>query len=148
MYVLDTNILIYFFKGLGNVKQNLLAKPPKDIGGKGGKGTVKKIPLEQLLKLSVEEIFKKLDLNLSLNRVLQNMGLASGDHLTLAGLLLFADTPQSFRPVLNIQCASFLGNDISGPKPDYSLHRSVHFTLFRVGKRYIEGYKPLQGYPL
>ena len=32
MYVLDTNILIYFFKGLGNVKQNLLAKPPKDIG--------------------------------------------------------------------------------------------------------------------
>jgi tRNA(fMet)-specific endonuclease VapC len=32
MYVLDTNILIYFFKGLGNVKQNLLEKPPKDIG--------------------------------------------------------------------------------------------------------------------
>jgi tRNA(fMet)-specific endonuclease VapC len=32
MYVLDTNILIYFFKGIGNVKQNLLAKPPKDIG--------------------------------------------------------------------------------------------------------------------
>lgn len=32
MYVIDTNILIYFFKGLGNVKQNLLSKPPKDIG--------------------------------------------------------------------------------------------------------------------
>jgi tRNA(fMet)-specific endonuclease VapC len=32
MYVLDTNILIYFFKGLGNVAQNLLAKSPKDIG--------------------------------------------------------------------------------------------------------------------
>jgi tRNA(fMet)-specific endonuclease VapC len=32
MYVLDTNILIYFFKGFGNVKQNLLSKPPKDIG--------------------------------------------------------------------------------------------------------------------
>jgi ATP-dependent DNA helicase RecG len=70
--------------------------------------------LEQLLKLSMEEIFKKLDLNLSLNRVLQNMGLASGDHLTLAGLLMFADAPQSFRPVFNMQCASFLGNDISG----------------------------------
>jgi hypothetical protein len=32
MEVLHTNILIYFFKGLGNIKQNLLSKPPKDIG--------------------------------------------------------------------------------------------------------------------
>lgn len=32
MYVLDTNILIYFFKGIGNVAQNLLSKSPKDIG--------------------------------------------------------------------------------------------------------------------
>jgi tRNA(fMet)-specific endonuclease VapC len=32
VYVLDTNTLIYFFKGLGNVGQNLLATAPKDIG--------------------------------------------------------------------------------------------------------------------
>jgi tRNA(fMet)-specific endonuclease VapC len=32
MYVLDTNILIYFFKGIANVAQNLLSKSPKDIG--------------------------------------------------------------------------------------------------------------------
>lgn len=32
MYVLDTNILIYFFKGLGKVAQNLLAISPKNIG--------------------------------------------------------------------------------------------------------------------
>jgi tRNA(fMet)-specific endonuclease VapC len=32
MFVLDTNILIYFFKGMGNVAENLLSKPPKDIG--------------------------------------------------------------------------------------------------------------------
>jgi tRNA(fMet)-specific endonuclease VapC len=31
MYVLDTNILIYFFKGIGNVSDQLLAKTPKDI---------------------------------------------------------------------------------------------------------------------
>lgn len=31
MYVLDTNILIYFFKGLGNVPQRLLSVSPKDI---------------------------------------------------------------------------------------------------------------------
>ncbi|MBU0674861.1 MAG: type II toxin-antitoxin system VapC family toxin [Proteobacteria bacterium] len=31
MYLLDTNTLIYFFKGLGNVADILLAKSPKDI---------------------------------------------------------------------------------------------------------------------
>lgn len=68
--------------------------------------------MEQFLKLSIEDIFNKLDLNLSMQRVLQNMGLASGDHLTLAGLLLFGDAPQAFRPVFNIQCASFVGNEM------------------------------------
>lgn len=32
MYVLDTNTLIYFFKGLGNISSNLLSCSPKDIG--------------------------------------------------------------------------------------------------------------------
>jgi tRNA(fMet)-specific endonuclease VapC len=32
MYVLDTNTLIYYFKGMGQVAQNLLACSPKDIG--------------------------------------------------------------------------------------------------------------------
>ena len=32
MHVLDTNTLIYFFKGLGSVSDNLLAKAPMDIG--------------------------------------------------------------------------------------------------------------------
>lgn len=31
MYILDTNTLIYFFKGMGNVSQELLATSPKDI---------------------------------------------------------------------------------------------------------------------
>ncbi len=31
MYILDTNTLIYFFKGMGNVSSKLLAIPPKDI---------------------------------------------------------------------------------------------------------------------
>ena len=30
-YVLDTNMLIYFFKGSGNVSENLLSKSPSDI---------------------------------------------------------------------------------------------------------------------
>ena len=32
MFLLDTNTLIYFFKGIGNVSKNLLSKSPKDIG--------------------------------------------------------------------------------------------------------------------
>jgi len=32
MWVLDTNTLIYFFKGEGRVAERLLAHPPKDIG--------------------------------------------------------------------------------------------------------------------
>ncbi len=31
-YVLDTNTLIYFFKGVGNVKNRLLSVPPSEIG--------------------------------------------------------------------------------------------------------------------
>lgn len=31
MFVLDTNTVIYFFKGRGNVAQNLLAQSPNDI---------------------------------------------------------------------------------------------------------------------
>lgn len=32
MYVLDTNTLIYFFKSMGSVADNLLSKKPADIG--------------------------------------------------------------------------------------------------------------------
>jgi tRNA(fMet)-specific endonuclease VapC len=31
-YALDTNILVYFFKGMGNVARRLLSVPPADIG--------------------------------------------------------------------------------------------------------------------
>ena len=32
MYILDTNTLIYYFKGLGEIGSRLLSKPPKTIG--------------------------------------------------------------------------------------------------------------------
>ncbi len=31
MYVLDTNTLIYFFKGMGRISEHLFSIPPKDI---------------------------------------------------------------------------------------------------------------------
>lgn len=32
MYILDTNTLVYFFKGMGNIPEKLLSIPPKEIG--------------------------------------------------------------------------------------------------------------------
>ena len=32
MYILDTNTLIYFFKGVGRVAEHLMSVPPRDIG--------------------------------------------------------------------------------------------------------------------
>ena len=31
-YILDTNTIIYFFKGMGKISQNLLSRLPKEIG--------------------------------------------------------------------------------------------------------------------
>lgn len=70
--------------------------------------------LEKLLKLPMEKVFETLELNLTQQNILHNMGLANESHLTLAGLLLFGDAPQAYKPVFNIQCASFVGNDMTG----------------------------------
>jgi len=32
MYILDTNTLIYFFKGIGNISTRLLHTPPRSVG--------------------------------------------------------------------------------------------------------------------
>lgn len=52
----------------------------------------------------------------SLPQILNNMGFAKDETLTLAGLLLFGKKPQVFKPVFSVQCISFLGNDVSGTK--------------------------------
>ena len=70
--------------------------------------------LVEYSKLSLQEVFDQLALNVPLPQLLRNMGLMHDDHLTLAGLLLFAKDPQGYRPMFNIQCASFLGDDVAG----------------------------------
>jgi ATP-dependent DNA helicase RecG len=49
----------------------------------------------------------------SLPQILNNMGFAKDDKLTLAGLLLFGKTPQTFKPLFSVQCVAFIGNDIA-----------------------------------
>ena len=58
--------------------------------------------------------FDKLDQ--SLPKLLNNMGFAKDEQLTLAGLLLFGNKPQTFKPVFSVQCIAFVGNDVAGKK--------------------------------
>ena len=50
---------------------------------------------------------------LSLEKLLENMGLAQGTYFTLGGLLLFAQKPERFRPAFHIKAVHFYGNDIT-----------------------------------
>lgn len=53
---------------------------------------------------------------ISLGQMLNNLGLARGDKLNLAGLLLFGRNPQRHRPAFVIKAVSFVGNDQAGDK--------------------------------
>ncbi|MBI4648158.1 MAG: putative DNA binding domain-containing protein [Bacteroidia bacterium] len=53
-------------------------------------------------------------IKLSMSQVLNNMGLAKDKNLTLAGLLLFGNNPQRYKPMFTVQCISYIGNEISG----------------------------------
>jgi len=49
-------------------------------------------------------------------QLLNNLGLARGDSLNLAGLLLFCRNPQQYRPALVVKAVSFLGTDPAGDR--------------------------------
>ncbi len=49
-----------------------------------------------------------------LGRLLNNLGLARGETLNLAGLILFGSSPQRHRPAFVIKAVSFVGNDPAG----------------------------------
>ena len=50
----------------------------------------------------------------SLERLLNNLGLAREGRLNLAGLMLFGRQPQRYRPAFVVKAVSFLGNDPTG----------------------------------
>lgn len=53
---------------------------------------------------------------LPLPQLLENLGLAKGGTLNLAGLLLFGSNPQRYRPAFLVKAVSFVGNDPAGEK--------------------------------
>lgn len=54
------------------------------------------------------------DMGIDLPKSLENLNLLSGGQLTLAGLLLFSDRRQQYRPLFTIQCVSVDVDDITG----------------------------------
>jgi len=53
---------------------------------------------------------------LPLSQLLENLGLAKGGTLNLAGLLLFGSNPQRYRPAFLVKAVSFVGNDPAGER--------------------------------
>jgi ATP-dependent DNA helicase RecG len=51
---------------------------------------------------------------ISLTQLLGNLGLAKGETLNLAGLLLFGSRPQRYRPAFVVKAVSFVGTDPAG----------------------------------
>ncbi len=49
-----------------------------------------------------------------MDKLLQNLNLFKDGHLNLAGLLLFGENPQRFKPIFMIKAVSFFGNDMAG----------------------------------
>ncbi len=56
------------------------------------------------------------DSGLTMARLLNNLGLAKGETLNLAGLILFGRDPQRHRPAFVVKAVSFVGNDPAGVK--------------------------------
>ncbi len=60
----------------------------------------------------LDEALEKGDI--TIGRLLNNLGLARGEEMNLAGLLMFGRKPQRFRPAFVIKAVSFFGNDPTG----------------------------------
>ena len=73
--------------------------------------------LKNFLKEDNIEMFNRLNRNeLVLETLLANLELLRDDKLTLAGVLLFSQNPQRFKPSFYVDCCYFDGNDISVTK--------------------------------
>lgn len=83
----------------------------------------------------------------SLDQVLQNIGLGDGKELNLAGVMLFAERPQRFRPAFVIKAVAFPGTvlhdtryqdseDIDGPLPEQFTRA---FAFLKRNLRHVQG---------
>lgn len=67
------------------------------------------------------------DLDIPIEKLLENMKLMVGGKCTLAGLLLFGKNPQNMRPSFLVKAVSYLGNDPAGDR--YRDSRDLRGTI-------------------
>ncbi len=63
---------------------------------------------------SFEHVLERDDI--SLTQMFNNLGIAKGGTLNLAGLMLFGRNPQHYRPAFIVKAVSFVGNDPAGDR--------------------------------
>jgi len=83
--------------------------------------TTADIDLDHFSKFFEEQYGESLDTTLekariSLDQLLNNLGLSRDAKLKLAGLLIFGRNPQRYRPAFVVKAVSFVGNDVIGDK--------------------------------
>lgn len=62
----------------------------------------------------IDTIVNAIDVNFTIEQLLQNISLMDGKgQLTLSGLLLLGINIQRFRPVFTVKCVSFVGNSVA-----------------------------------
>jgi ATP-dependent DNA helicase RecG len=70
-------------------------------------------------------------------KLLENMNLASSERLNLAGLLLFGDKPQLYKPEFVIKAVSFAGNEIASSYLDSEDFEGDLPTIFQGALAFI-----------
>ena len=72
----------------------------------------------------------------SLETLLNNLGVAQKDQLNLVGLLFFGKNPQRLRPVFEVKCVGFYGNDLADT--NYRSNEDIGGNLERQFERSLQ----------
>ena len=77
--------------------------------------SLQNLSVEQLHKMSAEEIAKAIGAGQTVENILKNIGLMLCDGtLTVAAVILMGEYPQRWLPVFTARCISFIGNSVGG----------------------------------
>lgn len=77
--------------------------------------SLQNLSVEELHKMSAEEVAKAIGAEQTVENILKNVGLILSDGtLTVAAVILMGEYPQRWLPVFTARCISYIGNSIGG----------------------------------
>ena len=77
--------------------------------------SLQNLSVEELHKMSTEEVAKAIGAEQTVENILKNVGLILSDGtLTVAAVVLMGEYPQRWLPVFTARCISYIGNSIGG----------------------------------